>query len=161
MMKYEGITAVSGIILIILLSGCIRISDESESGSLTGLYILTSNLLCLILLITPAVTALLMVYGGFSYLSSADDPTKRAEAKNMVFNAILGLIIVFGIAFTAQWLLPGINLGACLGSTTTTTTVTSTTTTATSTITTTTTGSTTTSTTGTTTSTTTTTITTT
>lgn len=106
---------ISGIILIILLSGCIEITAESGGDSLSGLYALTSNLLCILLIISPVITAILILYAGFQYLASADDPTKRAEAKNMIFNAILGLIIIVGIAYTAAWITyPKIDLTACL-----------------------------------------------
>lgn len=105
---------ISGIILIILLSGCIQITAKSGGDSLAGLYALTSNLLCLLLTITPIIVAIIIVYAGFQYLASADDSAKRAEAKNMILNAILGLIIIAGIAYTAAWIAPKIDLGVCL-----------------------------------------------
>jgi heme/copper-type cytochrome/quinol oxidase subunit 2 len=113
MMKLGEFVIVSGIILLILLSGCIEIAAESGGDSLSGLYAITSNLLCLLLLITPAIVAILILYAGFQYLASADDSAKRAEAKNMIFNAILGLIIIVGIAYTAAWIAPKIDLTLC------------------------------------------------
>lgn len=108
------IILILGILLLIILSGCIEITAKSGGDSLSGLYAITSNLLCLLLLISPAIVAILIVYAGFQYLASADDAAKRAEAKNMIFNAILGLIIIVGIAYTAAWLLePKIDLTLC------------------------------------------------
>lgn len=111
--KYEFAIIHGILILMILLSGCIQITTESGGDSLIGLYRLTSSLLCILLLITPIIVAFLVLYAGFQYAASADDPSKRAEAKNMIFNAILGLIIIIGIAYTAAWLAPNIDLGAC------------------------------------------------
>ncbi len=111
--KSSEFRIILGIILLILSSACIEFTAES-GDSLNGLYALTSNLLCLLLIITPAIVAFLILYAGFQYLASADDSAKRSEAKNMIFNAILGLIIIVGIAYTAAWIAPKINLGICL-----------------------------------------------
>jgi hypothetical protein len=52
------------------------------------------NLICFLASIGPALCALVMLYGGLRYVTSADDPEARASARNIITNALIGLIII-------------------------------------------------------------------
>ena len=52
------------------------------------------SLVCTIQMITPAVAALVIMFGGLKYLTSAEDPSARAAGRSIVINAIIGLVIV-------------------------------------------------------------------
>jgi len=44
--------------------------------------------------IAIAAGALVIVIGGFQYMASAGDPSKIAEAKDKIYSAIFGLLII-------------------------------------------------------------------
>jgi len=64
----------------------------ATSTSLTGLV---STLFTFLLTIAGLAAFIMIVIGGIKYLTSAGDPSKTKDAKNQVFAAILGLIILF------------------------------------------------------------------
>jgi len=47
------------------------------------------------LIISGVITFAALVYGGFLYLTSAGNPARMNDAKDQIFSAILGLIILF------------------------------------------------------------------
>jgi hypothetical protein len=56
---------------------------------------LVSAIFNFILLAGGAAGVVAVIWGGINYLTSAGDPTKMGDARNQVFAAILGLIILF------------------------------------------------------------------
>jgi hypothetical protein len=52
------------------------------------------SLVCMIQMITPSVAALVIIYGGLRYVTSAEDPSARAAARSIIINAIIGLVFV-------------------------------------------------------------------
>ena len=56
---------------------------------------LAGVLFTFLLTIAGLAAFIMIVWGGVNYLTSAGDPTKTKDAKNQIFAAILGLIILF------------------------------------------------------------------
>jgi hypothetical protein len=69
--------------------GCFSIEDPAKQISQVF-----CTLACTLQVITPAIAALVIIYGGLKYVSSAEDPSARAAARSIVINAIIGLIFV-------------------------------------------------------------------
>jgi len=63
-----------------------------ENMSLTALV---SSLFAFLLAIAGIAAFVMIVFGGVKYLASAGDPSKMKDAKDQIFAAILGLIILF------------------------------------------------------------------
>jgi len=64
------------------------------TGTVDQLEKTLCNLICMLSYMAPALCALVLIYGGMKYLTSADDPSARNTAKNIMVNALVGLIIV-------------------------------------------------------------------
>jgi hypothetical protein len=65
-----------------------------------------------VIYIGGAFCAMMIVYGGIKWLGGADDPGARKQAKDMVINACIGLVIILvtsGIVIYAS----GGELGGC------------------------------------------------
>jgi len=72
----------------------------SNLRSRMNLNELISILFKFILLMAGLAAFIMIVWGGVKYLTSAGDPARTKDAKNQVFMAILGLIILF-----ASWMI--------------------------------------------------------
>lgn len=82
----------------------------------TNVYIkrireLDIRVLCLLLWIGPGIALILIALGGILLITS-DDIYKRNHAKSMIFNALLGLIILLAFVFISAWI-GNLNLRKC------------------------------------------------
>jgi len=51
------------------------------------------------------IAGLVMLFAGFTYISSGSDPGKREQAKNMVMYVIIGLIVIWAAPFVVDLIL--------------------------------------------------------
>jgi hypothetical protein len=74
---------------------------------------LDQKLLCVIVLFVPGILVMFLIIAGIIYLMG--DEGKRFTAKNMIKNAVLGLILVVVFVLLSIALVPTITLDHCLG----------------------------------------------
>ena len=74
---------------------------------------LDQNLLCVIVTFVPGVLVMLIMVAGLMYLLG--DVGNRALAKDLIKNAILGLLLVVIFVMISMVLVPTISLNHCLG----------------------------------------------
>lgn len=79
---------------------------KPEEITLGNLCRLVYDTLYLLIHIAAAITVLLMVIGGIRLIGAADDPGGASKAKNMIKNAIIGLIIVLALAGVGHMFVP-------------------------------------------------------
>ena len=73
------------LIFILLPLFCLAQSDVSK---------VIGDIASIIRTIAIAAGALVIVIGGFQYMVSAGDPSKIADAKDKIYSAIFGLLII-------------------------------------------------------------------
>lgn len=95
-------------ILLLFLSPLV-----SASVYLEILRELDIRVICLLVWLAPLITLLLLVIGGFRFIIS-EAPEKRDEARGMIYNAIVGFILVFAFILLAGFI-GNLNLTRCLG----------------------------------------------
>jgi len=86
----EGVTSVSG-------SAC-----GSASGSLTSLIKTIINILSFVV---ATVSIIMIIFGGFRYITSGGDSGKITTAKSTIIYAIVGLVVVAFAQFIVQFVL--------------------------------------------------------
>ena len=71
-------------------------SGKSNSGTnpLTGTNGLIHKVTLIIALLTGTVAVIIIIVGGFMYITSGGDPQKVGNAKNTILYAVVGLIII-------------------------------------------------------------------
>lgn len=70
------------------------ISCESPEGSTEGIKSLAANIVNIFSIIVGIVAVIMIIYGGFRYITSGGDSGSVGNAKNTLIYAIVGLIIV-------------------------------------------------------------------
>lgn len=80
--------------------------DQSDADNpiydyLRGVIIFIGSLIGLALVIT-------LIVSGIQYSASGGDPKNIAEAKDRIFNAVLGLILYLFLAAILRYLIPGV-----------------------------------------------------
>lgn len=61
---------------------------------------LVSTIFNFLLMIAGLAAFIMIIWGGVNYLTSAGDPSKMGDAKDQVFKALLGLVVMF-----ASWMI--------------------------------------------------------
>jgi hypothetical protein len=84
-----------------ILDGCcegVELQDEAECGDNTladgGINDLLTNVINFISLIVGFVAVVMIIVGGFKYITSGGDSGNVTGAKNTILYAIIGIIIV-------------------------------------------------------------------
>lgn len=72
------------------VSGC----QQDDLGSGSKLQTVARNLVNLISIIVGAISIIMIIYGGFRYITSGGDSGRVGSAKNTLIYAVIGLIIV-------------------------------------------------------------------
>jgi hypothetical protein len=70
------------------------LADTSAAG--TAMRSFLAPVMTVLISVASIAAALFLAHGGIGYMSSAGDPAKLAHAKNIIRNALIGLIIVIG-----------------------------------------------------------------
>ncbi len=69
---------------------------EKMAAGETSLVTLVGELFNVFLVIAGVAAFIMIVVGGFRYLTSMGDPSKMGDAKNQIFSALLGLALLLG-----------------------------------------------------------------
>lgn len=87
-------------IRIALLSGsgnlgnCLVVEGNNITGNCTDATAVVTSTINWFIAIAGIVSAIFVVYGGISYITSAGDPNKLKKAKDMILYSLIGLAIV-------------------------------------------------------------------
>jgi cytochrome bd-type quinol oxidase subunit 2 len=71
----------------------------------TGINNIIRDIVNIFSLIVGIVSVIMIIYGGFSYVTSGGDSGKVGNAKNTIIYAIIGLVIVALAQFIVQFVL--------------------------------------------------------
>lgn len=77
-------------------------ADNPEPAQFTDLETLFSGILNVALTVAIIAVFLMLLLGGFKYLTSGGDPKGNESAKNIITYAILGLLLMIGAWFILQ-----------------------------------------------------------
>ena len=84
-----------------LYAGGLRNSScEVEINSLQQVLVLVGNLISILMFVAGFVAIAFIIVGGFTYITSAGDPSGIKKGKDVITNAIIGLVIAmvsFGV----------------------------------------------------------------
>jgi hypothetical protein len=69
---------------------------DVQLQSLSDIYIVIGNVIQLVLSIAGALAVIMIIVGGIFYAISAGDPGRIKRAKDIITQAITGLIIILG-----------------------------------------------------------------
>ena len=81
------------------------------AGYLDMMRELDLRLICVVVWFAPPIVVLLFVLGGF--LFSAGSPENRMTGKNLMMNALVGLLLVLAFLLISMLLVPKLDVGAC------------------------------------------------
>ena len=76
---------------------------EGDVPTIYALEAMVANILNIIISVAGVVLLLMLIMGGFGYLTSGGDKEKAAKAKNTLTYTILGLLVILG-----AWLIIGL-----------------------------------------------------
>jgi len=84
-------------------NGC----DDGASGtaSADGLYALARNVVNIFSIIVGIIAVIMIIFGGFKYITSGGDSGNVSGAKNTLIYAIVGLVIVALAQFIVRFVL--------------------------------------------------------
>ena len=69
---------------------------EGDVPTIYALEVMVANILNIIIGLAGVVLLLMLIGGGFGYITSGGDKEKTAKAKNTLTYAILGLVVILG-----------------------------------------------------------------
>lgn len=73
-------------------------ADEGGVATLKGLEVIFNNVVTIILGFAGIALFVLLIVGGFNFITAADDPKKVESARKTLTTAVIGLVVVV-IAF--------------------------------------------------------------
>lgn len=80
-------------------------TDCSVEGGTTRLNDIITSIINIFSLIVGLVSVIMIIYGGFLYVTSGGDSGKVTNAKNAIIYAIIGLVVVALAQFIVQFVL--------------------------------------------------------
>jgi hypothetical protein len=81
-------------ILLLIFSGISCLAQGTTTTSTTSVAPILSEIGVVIRNVAIVSAVLMIVIGGFKWMTSAGDPSKVSDAKDQIFAAILGLVII-------------------------------------------------------------------
>jgi type IV secretion system pilin len=72
------------------------------------------NLINYVLAIVGVIALAYLVYGGFRYITSAGNEETIEEAKRIIFNAIIGIVVIGVAAALVNFVIQGVNVAGGL-----------------------------------------------
>lgn len=75
------------------------------SGGTTGVNDLITKVVNIFSIIVGIVSVIMIIYGGFRYVTSGGDSSNVSNAKNTIIYAIIGLVVVALAQFIVQFVL--------------------------------------------------------
>lgn len=82
-------------------TGC----DAGTGGATTGIYNLAAKIVNIFSVIVGIIAVLMIIYGGFKYITSGGDSGNISGAKNTLIYAIVGLVVVALAQFIVHFVL--------------------------------------------------------
>jgi hypothetical protein len=77
-------------------------NDENVNTDLPGLITIVVNTL---LIIVGAVAVIMLIWGGFKYITSAGDASAVSSAKNTILYAVIGIIVAVLAYAIVNWVI--------------------------------------------------------
>jgi len=68
-------------------------SQKSKDNPIAGPGGLINNLVNVIAIVIGVAAVIVIIFGGFKYVTSGGDPQKTASAKNTILYAVIGLVL--------------------------------------------------------------------
>lgn len=86
--------------------------DANDVATLQGFECIFANILQIIIPLAGIAAFVILLLGGFQYITSGGDPKQTQKAQSMITGAIIGLAVTVGIWFLFQFLsaVTGLNL---------------------------------------------------
>lgn len=84
-------------------NGCTGTADANASGNSVGA--LARKIVNFMSILVGVVAVIMIIVGGFKYITSGGDSNKISSAKNTIIYALIGLIIVALSQFIVQFIL--------------------------------------------------------
>lgn len=82
-----------------------QIGECDVSGGTTGINDLITKIVNIFSIIVGIVSVIMIIYGGFRYVTSGGDSSNVSNAKNTIIYAIIGLVVVALAQFIVQFVL--------------------------------------------------------
>lgn len=79
--------------------------DTATQGSQDTINTLIANIINIFSIIVGLVAVVMLIYGGFKYISSGGDSGNITAAKNTILYAIIGLVIVAMAQIIVKWVM--------------------------------------------------------
>lgn len=80
-------------------------TQEGAGSGVTGIYKLASQVVNIFSVLVGIIAVIMIIYGGFKYITSGGDSGNVSGAKNTLIYAIVGLIIVALAQFIVRFVL--------------------------------------------------------
>jgi|GEM_PF-6244331 len=93
-----------------LLSGVSPLCGSAGSCQLSDFFVVGNNVVKLILGLSGSVMLLMVIYGGFMWLTSGGSADRIEKGKKILVGSAVGLIIVFGAYTLIQFILGAIGV---------------------------------------------------
>lgn len=85
-------------------SNCIDDSTGVEIATLQGLECIFANVISIIIPVAGLGSFIVLIVGGFQYLTSAGDPKQVQKAQGIITGAIIGVAVTAGVLFIFRFL---------------------------------------------------------
>ncbi len=79
-----------------LYNGLCDASGNVQLTSLSDIYVIIGNVIQIVLSLAGALAVIFIIVGGIYYAISAGDPGRIKRAKDIITQAITGLVIILG-----------------------------------------------------------------
>jgi len=91
---------------------CIVESSGTKIATLQGFDCLLQNVFAVIIPLAGIAAFIVLIVGGFQYLTSAGDPKQTQKAQGIITGAIIGLVVALAMWFVFRLLdtITGLNL---------------------------------------------------
>ena len=86
-------------------SGLAAFGEAAGFSTTATIPVIVARLIRTVISITGILAVLLIIFGGFKFMTAAGDPTKIQSAKRVITNAVIGLVIVFASFAITQFIL--------------------------------------------------------
>jgi hypothetical protein len=79
--------------------------DDNVAGGSSGITRIVTNIINIFSVIVGLVSVIMIIYGGFRYVTSGGDSSNVSSAKNTIIYAVIGLVVVALAQFIVQFVL--------------------------------------------------------
>ncbi|HYF96556.1 MAG TPA: pilin [Patescibacteria group bacterium] len=86
-----------------------QFKENGETDPSSGVNDLITDVINIFSIIVGIVAVIMIIYGGFRYITSGGDSSKITDARNTILYAIVGLIIVAFAQFVVKFILSKIS----------------------------------------------------